>query len=224
MMSSSGKPGAPPIAATYTARVFEVRNVEEARRIILTSEPGATSESRWQLETPYLIDIIAEHFALSEEHAVLDYGCGLGRMAKALIERFGCRIIGVDTSTRMRELAPGYVQSARFSIVSPQILELLIARGVRFDIALAVWVIQHVAQVEPEIDCLSRALANQGGLFVANTLRRVVPPDKGWADDGIDVGALLTRKFEPVWKGRLPRDIFGDAIANATYLAVYRRP
>ena len=213
----------PARTATYAPRVFDARDVDEARRIILTAEAGTTTDSRWQLETPYLTDRIADQFALDDQHVVLDYGCGLGRMAKALIDRFGCWVIGVDMSASMRQLAPGYAQSVRFSVVSPQVLDVLVARGLRVDAALAIWVIQHAARADIEIERLARALAPRGGLFVANNLRRAVPTDKGWADDGVDVGAQLARAFEPVWQGRLPREVGGDVLPDASFLAAYRR-
>jgi SAM-dependent methyltransferase len=213
---------APTRSATYEPRVFDVRDVDEARRIILTPEAGTTTDSRWQLETPYLLERIAERFTLGPDRVVLDYGCGVGRMAKALIDRCGCFVLGADTSASMRQLAPGYVQSPRFSVVSPQMLDVLVARGVRVDVALAVWVIQHAARADVEVARLARAIAPGGGLFVANNWRRAVPTDKGWADDGADVAALLARSFDPVWQGTLPREIGGDVLPDASFLAVYR--
>jgi len=44
----SGDVPPPGGAATYTPSVFDVRDVDEARRIILTPEAGTTTDERWQ--------------------------------------------------------------------------------------------------------------------------------------------------------------------------------
>jgi SAM-dependent methyltransferase len=215
---------APPAggSATYQPSAFDVRDVDEARRIILTPEAGTTTDERWTRETPWLAARILEQFPLDARHAVLDFGCGLGRMAKALIDATGCFVVGVDLSTGMRQLAPGYVASPRFAAIAPPMLDLLIARGLRFELALSIWVLQHVARPEQDVARLARAVRTGGGLFVANNVRRAVPTDRGWAHDGIDVAALLDAHFARVWQGALPRDIGGDVLPEASYLAAYR--
>jgi len=62
--------------ATYTPEIFDVRDIDEARRIILTAESGTTTDERWTKETPWLADRILEHFPLTERHVVIDFGCG----------------------------------------------------------------------------------------------------------------------------------------------------
>lgn len=209
--------------ANYTPEIFDVRDIDEARRIILTAESGTTTDERWTKETPWLADRILEHFPLTERHVVIDFGCGLGRMAKALIERTRCWVVGVDMSQGMRQLAPGYVQSAKFAVVSPPMLDLMIARGFRAELAIAIWVLQHVAQPDVDVGRLQRVVAPGGGVFVANNLRRAVPTDRGWAHDGIDVDGLLARSFVPAWRGALPPEIGGDVLPGASFLGAYRQ-
>jgi SAM-dependent methyltransferase len=212
------------IPGEYYPEIFNVTDIGQAKYLILTPAGGMTSEERWQTETAYLLDLIADASHIGEDTVVLDFGCGVGRMAKALIERFGCWVIGVDMSASMRQLAPGYVQSPRFSVISPLLLDVLVARGFRADLGIAIWVIQHVARPDQDVARLAASIASNGGLFVANNIRRAVPTDRGWADDGIDVATLLAPPFEPLWHGRLPREIGGDVLPEASWLAAYRRP
>lgn len=209
--------------ANYAPEVFDVRDQDAARRIILTPEAGTTTDERWVKETPWLADRILERFPLAEQHVVVDFGCGLGRIARALIERTRCWVVGVDLSASMRQLASGYVQSPKFAAVSPQMLDLMTARGFRAELGLAIWVLQHVARVDVDIERLRRVLAPGGGLFVANNVRRAVPTDHGWAHDGIDVEAMLTQVFTAAWRGALPAEIGGDVLPQASFLAAYSK-
>jgi len=103
---------------TYFPGVFDVATPDEAVCIILTAE-GLTTQHRWATETPYFADLITNSISLSDRSLVLDYGCGIGLMAKALIDRHVCRVIGVDTSPSMRALAVGYVASDNFAARRP---------------------------------------------------------------------------------------------------------
>ena len=214
----------PAPAANYAPEVFDVRDVDEARRIILTPEAGTTTDARWAAETPWLADRILERFPLTEQHVVIDFGCGLGRMARALIERTRCWVIGVDMSRSMRQLAPGYVESAE--------VRRGVAAGARsHDRAGA-----FVPSWRSRSGCCStsrdrrttwraceRVLAPGGGVFVANNLRRAVPTDRGWAHDGVDVEALLAQAFTPAWRGVLPSDIGGEVLPQASFLGAYMK-
>src|SRR5262249_29871734 len=95
---------------TYNPEIFSVRNVREPKALILTAETS-TTDARWEQETPLLCGLIDARAKIGPETVVLDYGCGIGRMSKALIERYGCRVIGVDISPSMRALAVEYVGS-----------------------------------------------------------------------------------------------------------------
>jgi SAM-dependent methyltransferase len=93
---------------TYNPSVFEVKSIDQARRIIVTEEAGLGADERWAVETPYVADLIHETINVRSSSVLVDYGCGIGRVARELISKFGCRIVGVDTSTAMRALAVDY--------------------------------------------------------------------------------------------------------------------
>ena len=67
------------MSRSYDASVFDVADLDAAKRIILTPE-NSTTQERWAVETPYLVELIAAHLPIDRETVLLDYGCGIGRM------------------------------------------------------------------------------------------------------------------------------------------------
>ena len=195
----------------YHPDIFNVTDQQSAKEIILTQEGlGADTEARWIKETPYLLRLIGEAIQLRPDMLVLDYGCGIGRMSKAMIEATGCSVLGVDISPSMRILAADYVRSDRFLIVSPGQFDTLVAAGLRVHAAIAVWVLQHCFAPAEDIARIHRALGAGGSLFVLNMSKRAVPvlfddakqqAGFGWASDGIDIAALLRAKFRVTSEG-----------------------
>jgi cyclopropane fatty-acyl-phospholipid synthase-like methyltransferase len=122
----------------------------------------------------------AEHanLQLTAGSVVVDYGCGIGRLAKELISRYGCRVVGVDISSKSRALAERYVGSDRFLTCAPEGLDVL---GAAFaDAALAVRVLQHCPHVADDLHRIKQVLKPDGRLFVANEKRRFIPTETGW--------------------------------------------
>jgi|SRR6516225_4580726 SAM-dependent methyltransferase len=209
--------------AIYFPDVFEVTDLRHAQEIILTPEAGTTTAERWEKETPYLVGEIGRSLKLDGSACVVDYGCGVGRVAKGLIERFGCQVVGVDISVSMRQLAPGYVQSSDFAACAPEILDALVSRGFRATHAYACWVLQHCISPEDDLKRIDAALAPGGLLFVVNLHDRCIPTDQGWRSDGIDVETLLTERFEKLGAGRIPEGATSPEIANRSFTMTLRK-
>ncbi|WP_395672303.1 class I SAM-dependent methyltransferase [Phenylobacterium sp.] len=208
---------------TYNPRVFDVSDVESAKQIILTREPDASTEERWERETPYLAGLLAAHLTPNSGSLILDYGCGLGRLSKALIELCGCKVLGVDISADMRRLALDFVGSDKFSVISPEQFEEEVNSGLRVDGAVAVWVIQHVLDPVACIDTLARSLSSTGRLLVANTHQRCVPTvEKPWGKDGHEVRKLLAARLREIAIG-VPDPIWvGENTAKSAFWGLYR--
>lgn len=191
----------------YFPTVFDASDLPSAKAIILTNEgSGADTKTRWELETPYVMELINSQLALKDRMHVLDYGCGVGRLAKSIIKDFGCNVIGVDVSPKMRSLAADYVQDERFLAVSPAQLDTLIGAGLRVDRAISIWVLQHCFAPAEDIARMAHSLTPGGRGFVLNMNKRAVPavqdavvqgnPVFRWVHDGIDVAALLRNAFQ----------------------------
>jgi len=209
---------------TYNPAVFNVNDIPQAMSIIMTPE-GSTTADRWEKETPYLADLIAEHLNITPDSLLLDYGCGIGRMSHELIKRHNCRIVGVDISPSMRALSVIYTRTNRFMSCSHEMLEGLVARGLRFDAALPIWVLQHCAAPAQDIALIKAALKPGGDLFAVNGNVRSIPTvELGWVNDGLDIRAMLAAEFELIRDGRPAREQTTDIIAEGTFWAAYRRP
>jgi SAM-dependent methyltransferase len=204
---------------TYSPAVFDVPDEASAKWIILTPE-GRSTEERWAVETPGLAVLALAALGLSSNSLVLDYGCGIGRLSKALIERVGCRVVGVDISAQMRAMAPDYVASDLFEVISR---EELLNRPAQFDAALAIWVLQHCHQPVNDCEFIRRSLKPDGRLMVVNNYHRAVPTvERPWVNDGFDVAAHLASVFQERERGDLPGSLIGEALSATTFWAPIR--
>lgn len=190
----------------YYKDMFKVQDLEQAKNIILTEEQqGGDYRQRWERETEYMKTLFAGGLGDLSGKTVLDFGCGIGRLSKALLEQYGCRVLGVDISPDMRRMAAEYVNSDRFSVISYEMFCALAERGgLKADCAIAVYVLQHVFDPAHDIKLLSRAVADK--LLVLNLKHRAVPVidsengrKKFYIDEqpeaSADVAALLEQQF-----------------------------
>ena len=207
----------------YDPTVFDVTSMQQAMAIILTPEDdGFDTDRRWAEETAYLAPLIKANLNLAPSSLVLDYGCGVGRLSKALIESTGCSVVGVDISPNMRTFATRYVDSPRFTAMTPELLGTLVREHqLLFDEAFSVWVLQHCVKVEDDIALLRRSLGLGGRLFVLNELGRCVPTNRGWVHDGKDTRSTLDAQFSLQCEGKLPHNVASEALSKRTYWGVY---
>lgn len=203
----------------YDSSCFNVRTIDQAKAIILTPE-DSTTDKRWATETPYLGRLINDHLKLESHHRLLDYGCGIGRMSKELIEKHDCSVVGLDTSVSMRALAPAYVKSDQFLACGPPGLYLV--KDVHF--AIAVWTLQHIPQLATAIRLIDARLQSRGKLFVVNNIKRCIPAADGdWVDDGADVREQLGAQFNELAYGQLDEKQTSVHTAQGSFWGVYQR-
>jgi 2-polyprenyl-6-hydroxyphenyl methylase/3-demethylubiquinone-9 3-methyltransferase len=128
----------------------------------------------------WLLDAIAGHFGRSAAGAsplaglrLIDIGCGGGLLSEPL-SRLGAEVVGLDPApasiavARAHAEATGAKPSYRVGTVEDMAKE-----GARFDVALAMEVVEHVADVRAFV-AAAVALIRPGGLFAAATLNRTL--------------------------------------------------
>lgn len=159
----------------YYKDMFKVKDMEEAKNIILTEEgKGGDYEARWNRETEYMLELFRKGLSDLKGKTILDFGCGIGRLSKALLENYDCYVLGVDISASMRQLALEYVNNDRFSVMSYEMFRELVGKGnLQVDVGLAVYVLQHVYDTDGDTKLLSQAIKEQ--LFVLNLKHRAIP-------------------------------------------------
>lgn len=171
----------------YAPEIFLQNTIEDAKQIILMPEVGLTTDERWERETDWLLPHLKFPNGL-----VIDYGCGIGRMAKVLDNP----VLGVDISPPMRALAQDYVAKVDFGVTQPYFLRHLVHHGLEAIGAIAFWCLQHCVQPEQDIELLHEALEPGAALWVLNAPRRYVPAVDAdgkffWAEDGRNIDAIL---------------------------------
>jgi len=207
-------------AANYSSHIFNVKTLDQAKGVILTQASELTTEQRWQLETPYLEDLILSNVDIDAKSLVLDFGCGVGRISKELIISTNCRCVGVDTSISMLGLGLAYVGSGRYLACAPDMLEFL---NLKFDVALSIWALQHVRDLEGEIDRILGSLKPGGKLFLVNMEKRALPTEECWVDDGQDIRKILGERCVLKKEGKLDPAINSKLQSQLTFWAIYEK-
>ncbi len=199
---------------SYDPQIYDVMTLKEAKHAIL-------SPDRWEKETLFTVDHVGEILGLALGVEVIDYGCGVGRIAKGLIDKYKCSVVGIDISESMRKMSIGYVKSTRFLAISVDELKDIVDKGYKADHAIAVWALQHCLDVEQTIGLIKKSIKKGGVFYVINDFKMLIPTKKGWVDNGIDVLNILSREFKAELR-MLPTHAFNSDIIKKSYIGVFK--
>jgi 2-polyprenyl-6-hydroxyphenyl methylase/3-demethylubiquinone-9 3-methyltransferase len=126
----------------------------------------------------FVRDALLRHFARDARNLspfqglrLLDIGCGAGLMAEPMA-RLGFEVVGIDAAAEPIEVARAHAAEGGLAIeYRVATAERVAAAGERFDVVLAMEVVEHVA----DLDLFLRAatsLVKPGGAFAAATINR----------------------------------------------------
>lgn len=204
----------------YLPSVFDQSELNDAKNIVLTPEDNVSVETRWATETPWLLSYALRH--INPPSLIVDYGCGVGRMAGAMVQH-GFSVVGVDTSFTMRQHAINEVSNDHFTPVGPSMFEDLVNSGLLADAALSIWVLQHCYNLESEIERIHRGLKKDGILMLVDMNFRAIPTDQGWVDDGQNVKEYVSKKFTLIQQYPFNLPEAPDNLKKNAFVAFYRK-
>jgi 2-polyprenyl-6-hydroxyphenyl methylase/3-demethylubiquinone-9 3-methyltransferase len=109
--------------------------------------------------------------------SLLDIGCGGGLLSEPMA-RLGARVTGVDASARNIAVASLHAERQGLAVDYRQgTAEALASEGARFDIVLALEIVEHVSDVDLFLRSCGE-MVKPGGLLFLSTLNRTA---KAWA-------------------------------------------
>lgn len=178
----------------YVSRAFDVYSLDQAKNVVLSCEQNLPE--KFENETNLLVGYLDE--LLKKDIRILDFGCGMGRVSKEILKRCECDIVGTDISPSMRSFAKNYVDNDKFQVYKNYDLKNSI------DICLCIFVLQHVENLEKEIENIYNVLKYDGYLILLNEFKRYVPVDVDeqnyivWMNDELDVFEKVAEKFRRI--------------------------
>lgn len=128
----------------------------------------------------YIRDQATAHFARDPKKLdclkglrMLDIGCGAGILSEPLA-RLGAAMVGADPAEENIEAARAHAADSGLAIdYRATTAEALAEAGERFDVVLAMEVVEHVADVDLFVSACA-AMVKPGGLMIAATLNRTL--------------------------------------------------
>lgn len=177
--------------------LFKPKDIEAARHTVVGDCNGIPMQERWEKETPVFAREILKYATNTSGFAILDYGCGCGRLAKEVLKQSDkVTVIGLDASSDELKLAKEYVNDSRFIPVLPHDL------NQKVDLVYCVYCLQHCPAIEIRevLQRIHHFLKDDGILiYCSSDYRMAIRFDGGgFFDDrflGVNVRDEISRLF-----------------------------
>ena len=141
---------------------------------------------------------------------ILDIGCGAGLLSEPLA-RLGASVVGADPAGANIEVARRHAHEAGVAVDYRAVTaEMLAEAGERFDVVLAMDVVEHVAHPDLFLQCCAE-LMRPGGLMILSTISRTPQSFVSVIVFGEYILGLIPRGSHQWHRFRTPGEI-GDTI------------
>jgi SAM-dependent methyltransferase len=154
-------------------------------------------------EGPDAREVLFDAVAEADPRRVLEVGGGEGELAERIVRELGSELVGIDQSERMVEIQRSRGIDARVGDV-----QALPFGDVEFDVAVAAWMLYHVADLDRALGELARILRPGGRLVaVTNSVHHLLElhelagrdrSDREWGFRRENGEELLRRRFARV--------------------------
>jgi ubiquinone/menaquinone biosynthesis C-methylase UbiE len=210
------------IVNEFNPDFFIPNDLEHAKSIILTSEDSDVS-LRWERETEWMMKIIEASMDINSESIVLDWGCGIGRISKMLIDKYKCKVVGVDIQPKMLKYATEYVNSELFTTIDYSNIFTEMSK-IKFTHVFSCWVFQHSNKIQYEIPAIYNSMQYDSQLFVVELDKKAIPNKIGsFYDDDIPTRQILEKFFDPEVIGKIPKKYTTKKIQNMSWWAILNK-
>jgi ubiquinone/menaquinone biosynthesis C-methylase UbiE len=210
------------IDTEYNLDFFKPTSIDHAKNIILTPEDSHV-DVRWQKETEWLEKTVDLFMDIDESSVVLDWGCGIGRISKLLIDKYGCKVVGIDIHPEMIKYAKEYVNNDLFSVINYSDIYTELPKQ-KFTHVFACWVFQHSNNVQYEIPLIYESMDYGSQLLVQEVMTKAIPnKSHGYYDDRISPKENLEKFFDMSVMGRMPLKYTTKKIRDMSWWAVLNK-
>jgi SAM-dependent methyltransferase len=183
---------------SYLKEIFYPGDMQSAMDICITPDPQ--KPNKFNEETHFLIKFLNSKGMLHKRPKVLDFGCGVGRISKDLVD-LGCKVVGMDFSIPMLMAAINYVDNKNFTpLINTPTLPFAIKP--EFELVICSFVLQHTEDPVKEIKFINSVMKDDATLVLVNEPYRLVPVGMDeerfvkWEDDKIDIVQEVSVEFD----------------------------
>jgi len=199
--------------------MFNPKSIEEGKSHVVGNCNGIDTEVRWKEETPIFAEIIQAQ--MGKAKIVLDFGCGVGRVARTILDsnKEIKELWGLDTSGEMLEVAKSYVLSDRFhpSRIGEHTFSEIGMGSTKFDYVYCIYVLQHIPALELR-DTIRFISGISSRVFVVNSCVRMAVKEEGFHDDGVDVLKELSNAFSSIKWGIPAKYIIENKVMRTMFM------